>query len=511
MMKVIYYSLLFLTLHITTAFATSPLFTVQTDLENLTDQFPWINTETVVTGEGSTGTRYSQTDSVHPYGFGYKGSFPTVCQNKNLHIRFTEQLRVNAPGKDFGMVVSVSIGDSVIYWNYKENSKRMTSAGSWTYMEDDITIPGSITGANYIFSLYLWNKDGMSNADLDDFKIRFEEYQLPSFMPVSNIPKVEEVYDRKVTTKTAIFLMNKKEGGIKILNKEGDTLISSVSFINEWLSGKKDKHEQDWTTKWTLKKDSVSNDQHSLYFFSSDEISENTLIITSGTGNVIHFSVTTVFKKDVKIARSALALNYMWETRSVFTKNGLTDSINFSKEYWLGQEGLTISNGKSEFIIYHPENVSSIQLDTDGKMIMMNADYYADHPMLHFPIKDKSYGIYEDYSTSLYKKRDKVESSFNIHLVKPSVKLPKLLSTPYGTLASFVWTEHADYTDMRTQRAVYYGSEKIHRPDSATGGFIRYSMPVTKSIFYSNPQPVKNSDKAGFISTPEVTYILYAD
>jgi hypothetical protein len=41
---------------------------------------------------------------------------------------------------------------------------------------------------------------------------------------------------------------------------------------------------------------------------------------------------------------------------------------------------------------------------------------------------------------------------------------------------------------------VYFGSEKIDDAKNATGGFVKNKIPVTKSVFYSNPDKVLNSD-----------------
>ena len=66
------------------------------------------------------------------------------------------------------------------------------------------------------------------------------------------------------------------------------------------------------------------------------------------------------------------------------------------------------------------------------------------------------------------------------------------MKNPAGYEAAYIWTEHADYTDISTNRATYFGSEKIINADSATGGFVYFNIPVTKSVFYANPDSVTN-------------------
>lgn len=58
---------------------------------------------------------------------------------------------------------------------------------------------------------------------------------------------------------------------------------------------------------------------------------------------------------------------------------------------------------------------------------------------------------------------------------------------PNGNLAGYVFTEHADGGTLASHRAVYFGSDTITMASNATGGFVGNNIPVTKSIFYSNP------------------------
>lgn len=67
-----------------------------------------------------------------------------------------------------------------------------------------------------------------------------------------------------------------------------------------------------------------------------------------------------------------------------------------------------------------------------------------------------------------------------------------------GKLQQMIWTEHADYTDLQTQRAVNFGADTIEHATQARGGFVANKIPVTKSVFFSNPENVSNADRTGF-------------
>ena len=70
--------------------------------------------------------------------------------------------------------------------------------------------------------------------------------------------------------------------------------------------------------------------------------------------------------------------------------------------------------------------------------------------------------------------------------------LPRLMPVWDGYQSAFIFTEHADWTDLRTHRAVLFGNENITKPEDAIGGFYYFNIPVTKSVFYWNPDNVTN-------------------
>ena len=125
---------------------------------------------------------------------------------------------------------------------------------------------------------------------------------------------------------------------------------------------------------------------------------------------------------------------------------------------------------------------------------------------MHFPLLGKNKNKFEDHSASVYTIGDSISSSFTFFSVEPDFINARLLTNPYGYLSSFIWTEHADFSDLRIQKAVYLGSENVNQLNDATGGFLKYSIPVTKSIFYSNPDKINNSEKAGFFPGPSASY-----
>jgi len=111
-------------------------------------------------------------------------------------------------------------------------------------------------------------------------------------------------------------------------------------------------------------------------------------------------------------------------------------------------------------------------------------------------------GMKEDISETKREKGTPSTSHFTMSFGADAGSLPRFMKNPSGFIAAFIFTEHADYTDMRTQYAVNYGNEDIQDYKNATGGFAKYNIPVTKSIFYNNPEKINNSAFNKAFNTP---------
>ena len=507
-MKLKFFLAVFLfTFSIKTIWAQRTLLNINNNLESVTDSFPWINQSTKVNGDAFSGNYYSSTDSLMQFGLGYKGAFPLSCRNKNLHINFSEFVRANVIGKEFFMVVNVSFGDSLIVWESKNISAKLLKPNLWTEMKDEIDIPSSLTGEGYNFVLYLWNKDGKSKVDIDDLKIDFEEKNMPSFLPNGfKTNNIDFGWKNLSSNENFKLFYNKDVKQVQILNTIGDTIINSLALFSDWTDLKKIERKQSWNYQFNLIKDSVSEKGSYILLSANDDIIQSEVTILVENKNNISFKINSVLLRPVTLYRHSLIFEFNLPVSEVYKKSTLTDSTHLKDEYWLNKEGFKLSNGQSSIVLYHPKEVSSLQLDVKNKLAIINLDFSADHPLLHFPLLKKSENKFEDYSASVYSKGDILKSSFTLYSVPSKFSVAHLLSNSYGYLSSFVWTEHADYTDLRTQKAVYLGSEKINKLDDATGGFLKYSIPVTKSIFYANPDNVDNSDKAGFMTGPVANF-----
>jgi len=208
----------------------------------------------------------------------------------------------------------------------------------------------------------------------------------------------------------------------------------------------------------------------------------------------IRYEVTAEFLKDLEISRFALIMPFEDGEFVVYRSNLHVDTVACQDEYYLDQEGFSYKKGERQLNLYHPKSLSSIQLDTKTSTVVLNIDYELDHPMIHYPARNDTIEYYENVSRRKVKAGDMMTASFDIGYTQ-LVDLPRIMPVWDGFESAIIFTEHADWTDIRTHRAVCFGNESVTCADSAVGGYVYYGIPVTKSVFYNNPDGVVNLGK----------------
>ncbi|HPJ68614.1 MAG TPA: hypothetical protein PLQ82_03150 [Desulfobacteraceae bacterium] len=203
--------------------------------------------------------------------------------------------------------------------------------------------------------------------------------------------------------------------------------------------------------------------------------------------NKLDVITSTDYIQTTKVEREALVLVSELPVMEVYKKNRRADQNAFASEYWLDKQGVLFGNKENSLWIYNVPNVSSLQLNTESKTLFINLDYYRDHPYTFIPYQKNGEGLWEDRSASLYPSGSSRVNQVTVFVDCMLNTVPRIMAVPGGYLAGYVFTEHADGGNLRTHRAVYFGSDTVQRVENAIGGFVKNKIPVTKSIFYSNP------------------------
>ncbi|NTW31917.1 MAG: hypothetical protein HGB12_04725 [Bacteroidetes bacterium] len=465
------------------------------DLEKDYYDQEWMNLSTKTTGEGLSGKYFSRTNSNNPYGLGYGTVIPSQLTGKNFWLHTNCYCRTDISDISSSIVISVTRGDSTIFWKGITIKNKLNNLNKWIQIKDSVLLPASLPADSKI-SIYLWSY-GIGNTDIDDFKISFETAVLPSYLIETNtlIKSNEAVLKNIFNNKFYSFFYSQTDEQILIKNRIGAPIISSLILFAKYKNLYDNKSDSFFVKK--IKKIKIKKKSNELKFIFEHQIGATTIVFRfSDSSPNIELITNTIFDKDIELFRESLVLQFEDSVDEIYRNNRKVDTSDFQAEYWLDKEGLKFGKGNSATYIYHCPKISSLQLNTDRKQLVINLDYYKDHPLLYFPLLDSAKNYFEDISSSVFHKNECLENKITFYTGCDMGSFPRLMKSKDGYFATYIWTEHADWTDINTHKAVYFGSEKINNSNDAIGGFVKYKIPVTKSVFYYNPDSIRNSQSS---------------
>ena len=418
--------------------------------------------------------------------------FPKGVRNKNTLFSFEGFVLSDSLYPNALYVISIENKGEVAFWKGKPLSKVLTEKKTWFFVSDSVLVPADVTKTGKL-KVYLWNAGRKSRVLVDDLSVSFKQFVNPSFLEdIDSVPEYSPTVKGIIVFENSFFQVWERQGrGFLIKRKLGDTLVDALTYFFNYRSKGKVYHDFS-IFKYTRSKS--SNGKTILKFEAKSKLERvNLELACSANSPNIGVTLKQRFRQSVTVTRSALLLKYSLPLKEVFRANRKTDERTFQNEYWLDREGFLAGNDSVSLAIYHTPKLSSLQLDTKRRLAVINLDYEKDHPYLQFPLNADTFNLKVDESTAVYKKHEVKTSFFKIFAGIKTEPLPRMMKNPDGFLAAYIWTEHADWSDIRTHRATYFGSEKITSADSATGGFVKYRIPVTKSVFYDNPDSITNT------------------
>lgn len=462
------------------------------NLEDAHIEGNWIGLTTIDSTSAYSGLYYSKTDSLKPYGLGIEQQLPDALARTNTMVLLSGYVKSNEKNNNALFVATIVAENETNLWKGIPLAPIFKDEHNWYYFSDSILVPANLTFKSKL-KAYLWNQDRTATTGIDDLRIEFRAFDNPTFIPVLT-DIVSENTDKKSTANlfTNSYYSITYNQGISILGNTNDKIINNISYYSErQIKGEKTQSHINWKYTGSAK---IKNGSKLNFKVSDRNAKLNLVVICNDNSPEIQFAIKERYKRKQTVNRESLILNYSQLPDEVYRNNRLLDTNQFQKEYWLDKQGTKIGEGSNSFLIYHTPGISSLQLDTDNKLLFANLDYEKDHPFFRFPLNPDSSNWKKEESTSRYKKGDKREYRFKLIVGNNIKTLPRFMKNPSGFEATYIWTEHADYTDIKTNRATYFGSENISHSDSATGGFVYYDIPVTKSVFYDNPDSITNYD-----------------
>ena len=468
------------------------------DFEEENQNSIWKNQYVKTDSSAFSGNNICECPADQMYAFGFDLPIVDSIGNRNAIFTFDMMLKSEVkPNAQF--VLSVQNGNKNVLWKAFDFSNGFDKENQWYKANFEFNIPNDIIKGSSL-NCYILN-DKFEHFYIDDFSFSIEYYNMPTY--VNEIVEYESPKHLKsLTENTAINLLySEKENKIIIADNNQNNITKPLSMFYSLVVNNDTTEIQfaDWELLINV------NENKDVYKFKNDNkivVTELTISIDDNDSNV-NFDLESTYLKDAKVIKSSLIFPFLNDDFTVYRRNPFVDSVNYQDVYYLDKEGFSLNLERKQLNLYHPENVSSIQLDTKKSIAYINSDYHYDHLLIRYELLDTS-DYYIDNSATLMKKSTSHNSSFSISLTDMT-ELPRIMPIMNGYESAFIWTEHADWADIKTHRATYFGNEEIENVEDAIGGFAYYNIPVTKSVFYNNPDSVtnyeKNNDFPGLHST----------
>ena len=409
------------------------------DFENQDPQYaPWINLHIGIDSTASNGLYVCSCDSTMDYGLGFNLMPGKLYPSQNINLLYAFLFKTESTATQAQLVVSINGPTGGRYWNAYPLAGFVNDTTPWSKATFKLDFPIDYLNGGTV-SVYIWNL-GHENLQFDNAEVTLTPWTMPSYLAGSEKIKVKR----------------EKWGMLTEYIVDGDTITDYRTF---------------------------------------EEADDSTLIVKNDLLNcqlsTVNYQLSTTFHRTAQLLRQTLVVPFSDSTLTLYRRNMAVDTAQFQPEYYLDREGFKVGEGDHTVIAYHQTGISSTQFDAVNRVAYFNLDYWRDHPMIHYPLGD-TLDVFEDRSCQAVYDGMQWEHHLTLYRGDDVPNLPRIMPVPHGYAAGLIFTEHADWTDIRTHRAVLFGNENITRASNATGGFVFYGIPVTKSVFYNNPDQVTN-------------------
>ena len=446
---------------------------------------PWFNLHIVADSSATEENYVCICDSIHEFGLGFGINAGRDFPNQNVGFKYDFLFKADANTQ---ADIVVSIDDSLRnrYWAAYPLADYMNDTAEWSQVQLDLNFPANYT-QNSEIKVYVWNK-GKERLVFDDARLEVTPWEY------SFLPKIDSLVQKDYDPENYCVLREDP------YNLKSAPITYPIGMYEEYII------DGDTLQEFNLFQGNPN------YAFARSRIGSTLMRMTDHRieplpthGKRIILNCT--LSESCKVLQRTLVIPFIDSTLTVYRRNLHVDTTAFQSEYYLDREGFTIGEGARSFTLYHPSKVSSMQLDATHRIAYINLDYWRDHPLIHYPLCDTIEDYFEDVSCDNihYVHPDSSEIRlgeiyvakndnhyFIVHIGDSIHDLPCIMPVWDGYQSAFIFTEHADWTDIRTHRAVLFGNENITKPEDAVGGFCYFNIPVTKSVFYWNPDNVTN-------------------
>ena len=443
------------------------------DFEDISNQSkPWTNINVVEDSTAYSGSHICLCDTMNEFGFGADIDARQLFSGQSLNCQFGFLCKWQKNDGGSLIVVSIDNEKGNLYWNSYPISDFAKGENDWFPISLDLNFPTDYL-KNSIIKIYLWNL-GKDRISIDDTHLSIRPIQ------DSYLPKTANESEENDNPLQVIIFQDNKTGKRQVLSHP-------IANLFEYISGNDTITES--STNWKLEKE--SKNCKTKHYTLTSSIGETYLTETEKDNERI-YKVETHFNKDCKLLRQVIVIPFADSISAIYRRNQKIDSLDFQNEYYLDREGFVIGKGERSIATYHNTEISSLQFDATNRTAYFNIDYWRDHPLIHYPLRNDTSDFFQNISCKTIDETTVLKGEFALYIGTDIQEMPRIMPIWDGYESAFIFTEHADWTDIRTHRAVVFGNENITRPEEAVGGFAYYGIPVTKSVFFSNPDSITN-------------------
>lgn len=197
----------------------------------------------------------------------------------------------------------------------------------------------------------------------------------------------------------------------------------------------------------------------------------------------LRFRVVVSAERGVDVALLAVDLASRVRPVSLLGANRrLVKSPRGSSVAWLERQGAYFGKGTESFFVQHVPNVSSLSLQ--GRRLRFSLLNAEDRPL---PRRDEAQIVGYNLENAIpLVSGQKITARWNVYagFLPQEVVVPGF--APNGRKAVHVWTEHGCQTVLEAHLASGLGSSKVCKAEEAVGGFVKFGIPLTKTIFVDN-------------------------
>ena len=450
------------------------------DFENESVGSIWKNMRRTENSSAFSGNYVCECPSDLIYAFGFDLDINDAIGNSNALISIDMKVKSDSRLNSV-FAISIERDGKNILWKSFPLSNGFAIGNQWYDNAFSMSLPNDILKDSK-FNCYVMNNENESFV-IDDFCLNIKYFNIPTYLSDVKEYGIPKKLKNIFNTKSVNILYSEKEGQIVFADENDNVLTKPLSLFYFLIVDNDTIKIQTSEFKY----------QDSLLIAHSSQLTAKLAISSEEANSNVNFNLETTYNEDVKVLKSSLIIPFLNDDFAVYRRNPFVDTYDYQDIYYLDKEGFSLVFGDKQLNLYHPDDVSSIQLDVKNATAHINADYYYDHLLMRYELLDTA-DYYIDNSSTYMKKNSSQNSSFVISLTD-KITLPRIMPIFDGYESAFIWTEHADWADIKTHRATYFGSEDVTNIEDATAGFAYYDIPVTKSVFYHNPDSVTNLEK----------------